>query len=106
MLDEMNKFDNYIYYTICEKTLELAKRTRYRTHSTFCQGFKNSMLMESFDRREMAILYEIHDHLRVMYGLDGPTTNDYIVVFFIDEKWLIFEESVRLMKEYFPNSFN
>lgn len=102
---EMVKFDNYIYYTICEKTLELKNRTIYRSHSTFCQRFKASMEMESFDGREMAMIDEIIGYLKLLYGLDSRTASDYIVTFFMDEKWLIFEESVRLMKEFFPTSF-
>jgi len=102
----MTKFDNYIYYSICEKTLELKSKTFYMSYSTFCQGLKSSFLLGVLDKRETSIVSELYEYLRLLYGLNGSIINEYIIRYFIEEKWETFEEPVRLINEYYSNSFN
>ena len=37
----MDDLKNYIYYSICEKSYELFKKTNYTTYTAFCNGIKN-----------------------------------------------------------------
>jgi hypothetical protein len=103
---KMIKLNNYIYYSICEKSLELMNETVYRNYSDFCEYLRNSILLESLGRFDMRIFRGLNQYLKIVYGFDIGVANEYIVDFFINKKWEIFEESVKLMKSAFPNSFH
>lgn len=102
----MVTLDNYIYNTICEKTLDLYKKTKYISHSAFCYGFKNSLLLEHLDRVESTILFEISKDIELIYGLKRGSSTHYLIEYFLTEKWLIYEESANLVKTQFINSFS
>lgn len=102
----MDKLDNYIYYSICEKSYELFEDTNFMTYRMFCLSFKNSILLNDFGNNEFKVIDEIYNHLRLIYGLDYNTSFEYIGQYFLDDKCIIFEEPVRLVKDYFKNSFN
>lgn len=64
--------------------------------------------METADlsRGDLYVIYEIDDYLRKIYDLSVEESNQYIADFFLLEKYLVFEKPVRLISEYFNNSFN
>lgn len=102
----MNKLDNYIFYTICEKSYEMFEETNFMTYRMFCYTLKEYIMLDNIGRKEYNMINEISEHLSFIYGLDYKTTMEYIGEYFLNDKCIIFEEPVRLVKDYFRNSFN
>ncbi len=102
----MDKLENYIFLSICEKTLELFKDSYFKTYSSFCSTLKSSMEIEDLNRGDLYIIYEIDDYLTKIYDLSVEENNKYIADFFLLEKYLLFENTVRLTLEHFKNSFS
>lgn len=102
----MNNLDNYIYYTICEKSYMLFETSKFNTYRSFCNSLKSAIKLNSFSKRECGWFFELNLYLNLIYGFDKKTSSEYVFKYFYDEKYLIFEESVRLMRIYFKNSFN
>lgn len=102
----MNKLENYIFLSICEKSLDLFKGSYFSTYANFCGTLKVSMETEDLSRGDLYVVYEIDDYLRTIYGLSVEESNKYIADFFLTEKYLLFEKPVRLTLEYFKNSFH
>lgn len=102
----MNKLDNYIFLSICEKSLELFKDSHFSTYIGFCKTLKASIEIEELSKGDLYIIYEIDDYLVKIYGLTPEESNKYIIDFFLKEKYINFEYTVRLSFEFFKNSFN
>jgi hypothetical protein len=102
----MSKLDNYIYYSICEKSYELFKESNFMSYRMFCFSFKNSILLNDFGSKEFRIIDELYTYLRLIYDLDYNIAYEYIGEYFLDDKCIKFEEPVRLVRDYFKNSFS
>jgi hypothetical protein len=103
----MDKLENYIFYTICEKSYELFEtQTNFMTYRMFCYTIKNSIISNDIGGDEYSLIVQIYNHLEMIYGLDYATGIEYIGTYFLDDKCVVFEEPVRLVREYFKNSFN
>ena len=102
----MNKLDNYIFYSICERSFELFKDTKFVTFTIFCDSLKASIELGDLSKKELFIMYEIGNYLEKLYDLDFTEKNSYVADFFLKQKVYQFERSVRMMQEYFRNSFN
>lgn len=64
------------------------------------------MEIENLNKGDLYIIYEIADYLTKIYDLSMEESNKYIVDFFLLEKYLFFEHTVRLTLEHFKNSFS
>jgi len=103
----MNILDNYIYYSVCEKAYELFnENTYYQTFGNFCKSFNTSIMLNNLNKKELEQIYTLCDYLEKIYGLTFEECNLYITDFFLLEKWITFEMSVRMMNAHFKNSFN
>lgn len=102
----MNRLDNYIFLSICEKSLELFKDSYYSTYLGFCRTLKANMEIEDLSRGDLRIIYEIDDYLSEIYALAPKESMRYIMDFFLMEKYVELEYAVRLSFEFFKNSFN
>lgn len=102
----MTKFDNYIYYTICEVSLSLFSKSGYSTYANWCNALGTSIIRNQLSSKETNILIKIVDRVDLFYSLDAQTTGKYVADFFNEKKYLEFERPVRLMMETFKNSIN
>lgn len=102
----MNSLKNYIFLSICEKSLELFKDSLSQTYFGFCNTIKSSMELGQLGKYQLFIIYEITDYLRLIYNLTDEECNEYIADFFLVQKFLLFEKPVKLTLEHFKNSFN
>ncbi len=102
----MDKLENYIFLSICEKTLDLFKNSYFKTYSSFCSTLKSSIEREDLSKGDFYIIYEIDDYLTKIYDLSVEESNKYIIDFFILEKYLFFENTVKLTLNHFKNSFS
>jgi len=102
----MLKFDNYVFFTICEYTLDMFKRTHYSRYRSFCYDFKANIELGDFSKVERERLFSICGHLMLVYGFDIEEAMMYIGRYFKEEKFITFELPIRSVKEYFSSAFN
>lgn len=102
----MTKFDNYIYYTICEASIPLFNKSAFSTYSSWCRTLHNSMKRYQMSQREINIIIAISDRVELIYSLGNEKTSAYVADYFALEKYLEFEKPVRLILETFKNSIN
>lgn len=105
----MNILDNYIFYSICEKAYELFNNNNnnyYQTFGSFCQSFNTAIKLNNLNKKELSQIYTLSDYLEKIYGLTSEDSSLYITDFFLLEKWVRFEMSVRMMNTHFKNSLN
>jgi hypothetical protein len=108
MFYNMEKFDNYVFMTICETTSDLFKKSQFSTYRNYCKTLGLSLKSGVLDRKETADIIKITDVLVLIYGFDDWTCGEYIVKFFeLDyERVTNFHKAVTLTKRYFALSFN
>lgn len=79
----MNKFDNYVYLSVCEFTIETFKKSSYRTFSMYCKQLYHSINDNSFNRFETETMVYITDKLRLVYGLNDAEILYYLTSFYM-----------------------
>ena len=100
-------FDNWIYYTICEKTLKIYERHirnrdkyfYFSSYTKFCELLRDSIVYKNIGRREEGVIVEVDLYIKKTYGLNKDESAKYVANYFIENKWLVFENAVILMKE-------
>jgi hypothetical protein len=100
-------YDNYVYMTICDVTLSMYKKTGYTTHLNFCKTLKASFMdTTNFGvyKYQNELINLITSALERIYCMDDETMGNYIIDYFNEEKYLIFESLVLTEKHFFPNS--
>jgi hypothetical protein len=101
----MIKFDNYIFLTICEKSYENFKKTKFMTYSAYCSNFKNCFLLQKFSKSEASDFNSIILYIKRIYDLSDEESFKYVKNFFILDKNIIFQENVRLTMHHYKNSY-
>lgn len=102
----MVKFENYIFLTICEKSYELFKKTKFMTFIAYCNNFKNCFKLTKFSENELSDINNMVFFIQKIYALKLDESFSYVRNFFIFDKYIIFEESSRLTMEYYNNCYN
>lgn len=102
----MKKFDNFIYYTICEMCLDLIKETNFSTFDGYCRGMKTAIELKNMGGKQMSHLSTIADMLVKIYGITEIEVGEYLHDFFWDRKDKIFVKPVLMMNEFFPECSN
>ena len=102
----MTKLDNYVYQTICETTLGFFKESNYQTYSEFCRGFYNSIQTNNLSKKEITNINKLGKRLELIYAIKADECGYYIVDYFDNKKYLIFEKSTRIIFDVFRNSIN
>lgn len=106
MVNNKNKFDNNVYFTICEISLGLFGGTNYATYGGYCNGMKTAILTNGFSKKQKKDLISILDRMELLYSLDYTANSEYITDFFCEDMYLKFEKSVRLTIEVFGKALN
>jgi hypothetical protein len=104
----MVKFDNYVFMTICESSLDLFKKSHFSTYVNYCNTLNLSLKSGNLDKKEMAAIIQIGNDLVLIYGFDDETCGKYIADYFdMDiEKVINFYKVVLIIREHFALSFN
>ena len=102
----MTKFDNYVYLTICEVSLELFQKSRFSTYLNYCRTINLSLKSGLLDLTEKSHIVKISENLSLIYGFDDMTAGKYIADYFDSDRYLDFQKCVLLTKEFFPNALN
>ena len=99
----MKKYENFIYLSICEITLPMAKLTQYSNYVYYCKGMGNSLRGNGkLSIREQKDFLAIADYLKLVYGLDINDRWLYIKKYFDSDRFMEFQQIVTLTNELFP----
>lgn len=111
----MSELDNYIYYSICEKSYEVFQNNldvnyphnydiiKCSNYRSFCILMQHSMKLKDLSGRETKHISLLKAYLILIYGLTSDESMEYIFNYFMDERYIYLEEPVRLMNIYFKN---
>ena len=102
----MNKLENHIFYTICDKSFQLFKLSNYLSFHSFCNGLNVAMKLHLKERKAQRNITQIVTYVALVYGLEFTETLEYLIDFLDGQKYFEYQESVMLVHEYFKNSFN
>jgi hypothetical protein len=101
----MSKYDNHIYLTICEASLELFKKSVFLTYLNYCRNLGSALnndLLTKNQNRDIIKLIEVLDKI---FTLSPEDTGKYIYDYFNlnIEKLIEFEKSVKITQNVFPD---
>lgn len=99
----MSKFDNRVYLTICEVSMECFKRSKFISYVNYCYDFGLSLKTNTVNKSQARNLEDIIEMLDKIYSMDAETTGKYIFDYFTCDKVREFEKCVILTQESFPD---
>lgn len=97
----MAVLDNHIYYSICEKTFEEYKKSHFPTYRNFSRDVKSELHSQNYSPSTLLMLTRVVKYIDFIYCLGESKCWDYIIDFYAEEQYAVFEKSVRAMKELF-----
>ena len=102
----MFKFDNYVFFSICEYSLQLYEGSHYSRYRLFCHAIKNIIHLGNYDKKDTERIFAICGHLMLLYGFGIEEAMRYVGRYFNEEQYIQFEIPTRNIKESFPSGFN
>jgi hypothetical protein len=98
----MNKFENFIYLSICDITMSMFKKTKFMTYINYCRSMHDSIINNNLSKIERDNLIAIVNHLKLLYNLDDDEIINHITNYFISDKVVEMQKIIMLTKEIFP----
>lgn len=103
----MEKYDELIYYSICECLYEEMKTNKVTSKSTrfktFCHGLGINLLNEiTLTAEQYDVLSKTMDKVSIIYGETDENLNTYMIKFFEDKIWLKYDKIVIILKTNLP----
>jgi len=100
------RYDNLIYYTICENLYNNINKTNYTSFVNMC----NNLYYLTVGSRPLSTeLYNLltlsSNNINLFYGLNDADTINYINNFIRNKMWVKYYECVRVLKNYTKNSY-
>ncbi len=102
----MTKFDNYVFMSICEISLDLFDKSNFSTYLNYCKTLNLSLKSGILDKKETYDIINISNKLILIYGFDEKTCAEYIAKYFDCDRFLEFQKCVLITKKFFGNSLN
>ena len=103
----MSKFDNRIYLTICEVSMECFKKSKFISYVNYCYhmglALKSNTAGIAIGKSQCKDLNEVIEMLDKIYSMDAETTGKYLFNYFTSDNIREFEKCVILTQEAFPN---
>lgn len=98
------KYDNYVYHTICEKSMSIFEPTsEHKTYKEYCEFIAGELPkdQEIFQKNKQTVkhLINISDQLELQYSMNSVDQNHYIQTYFVEGKYLKFEKQVKEQQE-------
>lgn len=101
----MTKFDNYVYFSIAEISLDLYYKTKFSTYVNYCRTISKSLESASLDNREMYEIIKIVTELKKIYNFDTNLSMKYITDYFKSDRFHDFQKCILIVRKEFPFSF-
>lgn len=99
----MSKFDNRIYLTICEVSMECFKKSKFINYVNYCYDMGLALKTNTVNKSQTRNLEEIIDMLDIIYSMDAATTGKYLFDYFTSDNVREFEKCVILTQTAFPD---
>jgi hypothetical protein len=99
----MSKFDNRIYLTICEVSMECFKRSKFISYVNYCYDMGLSLKTNTINKSQTRNLEEIIEMLDKIYSMDAEMTGKYLLNYFTSDNVREFEKCVILTQTAFPD---
>lgn len=96
------KYENYIFLTICEVSLELLQESLFSTYHNYCDNMNISLKTGTLTKKQNSELMFIANSLNKIYGLNAKETGEYIADYFDSGRYMELQKLVMLTKEIFP----
>ncbi len=102
----MQKFDNYVYLSICEITYKIYKSSHFMTYINYCKTLKVSIETNSIDNKETAQIIKVFNYLSKIYGFSDIESLDYLKKFLKLDTLIEFQKCVEAEKNASGNLFD
>lgn len=101
----MSKYENHIFLTICEASIELYKKSVFLTYVNYCRNMGSSLRSDLLTKNQNVDIIKIINVLDKIFTLSGEDTGKYIYDYFnLDsEKIIEFEKCVKITQNVFPD---
>lgn len=99
----MSKFDNRIYLTICEISMECFKKSKFINYYNYCSHMGLALRTNVVGKSQTKDLTEIIETLDIIYSMDAVTTSKYLFDYFTSDRVREFEKCVILNQTVFLN---
>lgn len=103
----MEKYDELIYYSICECLYDELKANKFTNHNTrfktFCHMIGINLLNNiSLTSEQYDILTKTINKLTIIYGESDGKISQYIITFFEGKMWMKYSNIVITLKTNLP----
>lgn len=105
----MVDLENYIYFDICifaiEEYEKLSYKVKQSTFRYYCNWVTGQIVLFKTKHSRLDYLLRITKKIKLLYCLREDVAFQLVVDFFLDDKYIQFDEAARKMLLYFPNCF-
>ena len=100
------RYDNLIYYTICETLYNNINKTNYTSFINMCNNLYYLTIGSKTLSTELYDLLTVSsNNINLFYGLNDVDAIDYINNFIRNKMWTKHYKCVRILKNYTKNSY-
>jgi hypothetical protein len=78
----MNKYDKYVYLTICEISLDCFKKSKFISYTNYCRNFGINLRLGDLSKEQMKDLIRIGNYVDEILSMDDSSIAGYLVDFF------------------------
>ncbi len=96
----MNKFNNYVFLSICEITVKSFDGSHYTTYLNYCNGLLSNIRNHNLSKKQSKDLVKIFNELKLIYSIDGVEGSDFILDFLESNRIIEFYECVRMTNRF------
>jgi predicted RNA-binding protein with RPS1 domain len=104
----MSQLDNFIFYSIGEKALEIYETITLRkcsSFTSFCNIMKSLIESNNLNSTNLFHISQLDKYISDIYNLSEEIRMNYIIDFFQYEKYIKIELSIRMTNKCFKTSF-
>lgn len=102
----MEKYEYFIFLTICEVSSSTFSQSKFVTYTNYCNMMAKSLETPPLDNREMSDIMRIVLKLGLVYDFDILTSIEYIKKYFNSGLCDDFRNHFNGIVKTFPFSFN
>lgn len=101
------RYENLIYYRICEVLYVEMKLTKYTTFTNMCRNIKDLIVTTKTPLRGelRKLINKTINNVQTVYGFTRQETIEYIIKFFADNKWETYQDLVKIFYTKTRTSF-
>ena len=96
------KYENYIYLTICEASLDKFNKSNFSTYLNYINNLSLSFESNTLSYSQCCDVMGVVETISTIYSLSVDDSLFYIKQYLKSDRILQFEKSVRLVRMNFP----